>query len=393
MNSIGKNSRHYFKSLDLLKYGITRLADHTGLDEIGIPVWAAIRPDARSVSQCHGKGLTHEQARISAVMEGIETALAETAERNVTMTATVKEMREAHHPVADFAAMLKLRRGKPDCHQKLRWIRGNGLSTGLEKYAPVALVSLDLRQNTHEDLAGFRQSSVGLAAHFEKHDAILHGLLEAIEYDALAQAMAWPGIIDACPFLEIIVGVSDALDQALAKCRAVHLDPVFQVLTTDIGLPVILSRLRERRVGSEQRRSKPFVGHACRLDMVDATIAALLEAVQSRMTDISGAREDIADGDYELTDTPSPAWSNHKTIPIMRSTNCLTSKQSIAFILKQLSSIGLSEPLVFDLHDEGDPFYCVAIHCPALEVGTAQDGYRSGRRAEMRIIKHGLGIA
>src|SRR5262245_49188425 len=38
--------------------GVTRLADVTGLDYVGIPVWAAVRPiaDASSISVQNGKG-------------------------------------------------------------------------------------------------------------------------------------------------------------------------------------------------------------------------------------------------------------------------------------------------------------------------------------------------
>lgn len=36
--------------------GITRLADVTGLDRIGVPVFAAIQPNARSVAVSQGKG-------------------------------------------------------------------------------------------------------------------------------------------------------------------------------------------------------------------------------------------------------------------------------------------------------------------------------------------------
>lgn len=391
-NNFRDNGRCYFKNLDLLKYGITRLADHTGLDEIGIPVWAVIRPDARSVSQCHGKGLTHDQAQISAVMEGIETALAETAEHRVEMIASANEMLRARRPIADFALMLKCVDGDPDQARKWRWIKGKGVASGIERFAPLGLVSLDLRHDQQTDLAFFHQNSVGLAAHFKREDAILHGLLEAVEYDALALAMAWPGILEACPQLDGVFGVSEALDLAIAKCRAVQLDPTFQVLTTDIGLPVILCRLREMTAGLAPRRSKPFAGHACRLSMVDAAIAALLEAVQSRMTDISGAREDINVGDYAVTDAPPSTLRKVNSTPLVHSADRLTPPESIALVLKQLASSGLSEPLVFDLHNEGDPVFCVAVHCPGLEIGTAQDGYRSGRRAELRIIKHGLGI-
>ena len=57
--------------------GITRLADLTGLDTLGIPVFAAIRPMGRSLSTQQGKGLTPLAAKISALMESLETWTAE----------------------------------------------------------------------------------------------------------------------------------------------------------------------------------------------------------------------------------------------------------------------------------------------------------------------------
>src|SRR6478609_9891201 len=53
-------------------YGITRVADLTGLDCIGLPVWTAIRPASRTLSTSQGKGATSLLAKLSAVMEGIE---------------------------------------------------------------------------------------------------------------------------------------------------------------------------------------------------------------------------------------------------------------------------------------------------------------------------------
>src|SRR5690349_14780816 len=40
--------------------GITRIADVTGLDYLGLPVFMAVRPNARSLSVCQGKGLDHD---------------------------------------------------------------------------------------------------------------------------------------------------------------------------------------------------------------------------------------------------------------------------------------------------------------------------------------------
>ena len=65
-------SRHVLQAV-----GITRVANVTGLDQVGVPTWVAVRPLARSLSVSQGKGLTHDLGRISAVMECIEVHHAE----------------------------------------------------------------------------------------------------------------------------------------------------------------------------------------------------------------------------------------------------------------------------------------------------------------------------
>lgn len=57
-------------------FGVSRLARLTGLDKIGIPVWSAISPNARSIVINQGKGVSDSDAKISAAMEAIERAVA-----------------------------------------------------------------------------------------------------------------------------------------------------------------------------------------------------------------------------------------------------------------------------------------------------------------------------
>ena len=59
--------------------GITRVADITSLDRIGIPVYSSIRPMAKdgAISVYNGKGATPVEAKVSAMMEGIERCSAE----------------------------------------------------------------------------------------------------------------------------------------------------------------------------------------------------------------------------------------------------------------------------------------------------------------------------
>src|SRR5262245_26697295 len=61
-------------------FGITRLANITGLDWIGIPVTLAIRPNAATLSQGSGKGFTLEAALTSGAMETLEIHHAEQPE-------------------------------------------------------------------------------------------------------------------------------------------------------------------------------------------------------------------------------------------------------------------------------------------------------------------------
>ena len=59
--------------------GITRVADITDLDRIGMPVFTAIRPTAEdgAISIYGGKGISKDHAKASAMMEGFERYSAE----------------------------------------------------------------------------------------------------------------------------------------------------------------------------------------------------------------------------------------------------------------------------------------------------------------------------
>ena len=61
------------------RFGITRLADITGLDCLGVPVAQAVRPAAATVAVSQGKGATRDAALVSAAMEAIELHHAEDA--------------------------------------------------------------------------------------------------------------------------------------------------------------------------------------------------------------------------------------------------------------------------------------------------------------------------
>ncbi len=81
--------------------GITRVADITNLDRVGIPVFSCIRPTAEdgAITVYNGKGATVEESRISAIMEGIERYSAEVHDRKIRVA--LYEELLAHEKVLD----------------------------------------------------------------------------------------------------------------------------------------------------------------------------------------------------------------------------------------------------------------------------------------------------
>jgi Cytidylate kinase/YcaO cyclodehydratase, ATP-ad Mg2+-binding len=77
----------------LPRAGITRVADVTALDRIGIPVWQAVRPASRNLSVSQGKGATPEAARVSAAMEAVELWHAEDLGHLPAVVMSPREMR------------------------------------------------------------------------------------------------------------------------------------------------------------------------------------------------------------------------------------------------------------------------------------------------------------
>src|SRR3954464_7521247 len=92
--------------------GITRIADLTGLDDLGIPVAAAIRPLGKSLATQQGKGLTFEAARVSALMESLETWTAE--ELCIPRVRGAAKAIAKHHNIVDVDALPRPRGGKLD---------------------------------------------------------------------------------------------------------------------------------------------------------------------------------------------------------------------------------------------------------------------------------------
>jgi ribosomal protein S12 methylthiotransferase accessory factor len=140
-------------------------------------------------------------------------------------------------------------------------------------------------------------TSSGLAAHPERDAALLHALLELCERDQLARALprgftartVQERLIDPDSLARAAPRTAAWRDALQARGFTVHLLDV----SGPLGLPTAAALLADRQGGPVPLTA----GYACRPSRDEALLAALLEAAQSRLTEIHGAREDVLHGD------------------------------------------------------------------------------------------------
>ena len=281
--------------------GITRVGDLTGLDDLDIPVWFAARPASRSLCVSNGKGVTHEAAWISAVMESAEQAIAEEASALVALVESPAGLarRGLRSVPLERQSRCAARRLSPE--QNLAWVKGMSWATGEAVFAPYELVGMDMVTSAPWDVEHFRMTSLGLASGCDLEGAILHGLRELVEEDAMFGPLA-SGAAASRRDMDFRRHGADGLAWTIDRLAESGVEARFADVTDEIAMPAVLAALRPRQSGTSDPAgpSDPayFCGSACRSTVEDAALAALLEAVQSRLTFISGARDDLYADEY-----------------------------------------------------------------------------------------------
>ena len=164
--------------------GITRIANLTGLDRLGIPVVGVFRPNSKSVAVAQGKGLDLDAAKASGVMEAVETFHAETTE-----SAEARELgglAPRSGDVVDVRRLPLASTGDLPPDQPIPWILGENWHTGEPVWVPHEFVSTDYTLPLPSGTGYFQANTNGLASGNCVLEAVLHGLCELIERDATA---------------------------------------------------------------------------------------------------------------------------------------------------------------------------------------------------------------
>jgi YcaO-like protein with predicted kinase domain len=274
--------------------GITRIARQTGLDCVGIPCFAAFRPNSRSIACNQGKGVDDDAARASAVMEAAEYAIAErpAGGRIIASPESLAAQRQAwFDPGRAMPIGAGLAAGA--C---ATWIEGYALRDGQSVMAPLDLVSLN---GERPDLPGVCQHTNGLASGNTPGEAIFHGVCELIERDA---ATLWSllGIEEKRARCVAPQSFADPLVGALAeRFERAGIEVRLFDQTSDIGVPTILAVSGP----AERIAAKHFdiaAGAGTHPDASRAALRALTEAAQTRVTSIAAARDDVRPDSYRI---------------------------------------------------------------------------------------------
>jgi ribosomal protein S12 methylthiotransferase accessory factor len=270
--------------------GISRVADITDLDDVGIPVVSSYRPQAEAgnLTVSNGKGISLLAATVSSLMEAIERHCAEIGDRR-GITASFTEL------VADGSSVLHPRRlvlrsdsgWTPDT--QCEWWPMREVHSDTEVLVPASAVFVPYPRSP--DLGG--STTNGLAAGNCLSEAILHGLYELIERDATAfGATLQRGV--AVDMATIPADARAIADRASERGIAVHCF----AFANDLEVPVSYV------VVDDEKAADPMLinaGAGCHLDPTVALCRALTEALQSRLCVIAGAREDLDEHEMRRT--------------------------------------------------------------------------------------------
>jgi ribosomal protein S12 methylthiotransferase accessory factor len=263
------------------RIGVTRVARVTGLDRCGVEVACAVRPLGHVLQVSNGKGESWEAARASALSEAAELWAAERVSQPELVYGAAAELRDAWEPIDVPVPRLWSRA------TRIAWRRGRDLATRREVLVPAQLVHCPPRGAPSLGPLSLRWTSNGMGAHPRPGPALRHALLELIERDQLARALPQGWTPRAISRLK--------LDATRALLWRRLRDAGFEAHVFDLSgaLPVAGAILVDLEEGS----IPVTAGYACGLTPGEAVQGALLEAAQSRLTDVHGAREDVVPPD------------------------------------------------------------------------------------------------
>jgi YcaO-like protein with predicted kinase domain len=343
-------------------FGVTRIANLTGLDRTGIPVVMVCRPNARSTAVFHGKGISLAAAKASGLMEAMETWHAEHVQLPIRFASYAELGREVK--TAEVDLLPRIPDGRFNADAPMLWMEGRNLIDGQSVWVPFEMVHAHSTIDGPQVSGFFSGSTNGLASGNHILEATSHALCELIERDATALWRQSP-VTEQDRRRVNLATVDDV------ECLAV-LDRAVWDVTTDVGVPAFQCFAADRtgEIGHVG------VGAGCHPDRKIALLRAATEAAQVRTTYIVGSREDIRHSDYHLATLAS---KSERARAMMRSVarsrdfasvgafDFESVQAEVAWIVERLVSAGIRQAIAVDLTRSEFGVPVVRVVAPGLE--------------------------
>ncbi|MEY4581003.1 MAG: hypothetical protein RL701_5706 [Pseudomonadota bacterium] len=382
------------------RIGITRVAMVGELDELAIQISQAYRPDSRwSTTAGSGKSETRSGARVGGIMEEAEKYSQDQfcrVDLHASFVALLRDGTRAVDP-RDLDLPYDTRY---DPQTALGWTRCFDLVNDEVCLVPAAMLTA---QRLKADIlyserhGGKVFSSSGLASGFTLEEALLHATCEVVERHTLRMAelqLCNPGFAPPSSFEFVDLQSAPPSIRKLAKKLTA---PGHQLRVLDITSDIAVPTFEARLFSLEDR---PFVapGYATHPNAEVAIYMAMLEAAQSKIGNVSGAREDLALAARSLGrhERPRPTravnelfWygvdQREKAFSSLASFISRDALRDLKHVLQALRKAGVQRALAIDYSlPELAPVRAVRVLLPGLE---SANQFYTGPRARALAIQ------
>jgi ribosomal protein S12 methylthiotransferase accessory factor len=373
----------------LSRLGITRVAKQTSLDRIGVPVWCAYTPNAKAIVIAQGKGIDDDSARTSAVMEAVERAVAASPACQI-VSDTPSSLRSAGEVVNTLDSLLAVKAMPIRDDETISWASATNLLTGKKVWLPVEAIQLDRTLIAPR----FWQSSDGLASGNSLIEATSHGLLERVERDAMTLWQVTTSAKRYQPRIDTSQIANPDLQGLLGRISAAEMEIAVFDITSDLAVPCVVALLKPRhqlQAGEGFRHVDITLGAGCSISPEIAVMRAITEAVQSRMTFIAGARDDVMPKTFSQPTDPTilaafdaPVAMQLEDLPRI---NASCAEQALQRVVERLQTKGITDIYAVDISPDWLPAAVVKVVVPQLENPDGERRQRFGGRAISRALQ------
>lgn len=377
-DTIGKIRPH------MARMGITRVANVTGLDRLGVPVVMVTRPNARSVAVSQGKGLDLESARASALMESVETWHAEHIDLPVVY-GTYASLCQTK-PMTDPWKLPQVQDSNYDETTRVLWIKGTCLIEKQDVWLPFEMVHTDYTVPLPPGHGCFHCSTNGLASGNHVLEAQCHAICEVIERDATTLLHHLTVTDRDNRRLDNDSVDDNECHKILARFKDEGLNMAVWDATTDTGVPAFYGLLINHDNSSPQHIG---AGAGCHPNKAIALSRTLTEAAQTRLTYISGARDDLLTKEYDDEGLQAKHHAAASFIGNGKPTrlysdisqfNSTSVDDDRDWLIGRLKSVGIDQVICVDLTKPEIGINVVRVVIPGLEAPHDDDDFMPGPR-------------